>query len=510
MSRIAKSALALVSGLALVLGLVSGATAQSTSAHHVSTKVVKSTHKSSSSAAKKAAIKRAAAKKAAAKRAAAKKAAAKKAAAKRAAAWALAAKKAAAKKVAENSKQAARTTLMNNILNFVTPDAPNDLPSELATPDPSQTDPSGGDSSGVASMPIRCMAVYRDGKSACGWYGPGDSKPTAQQFAFNEALKAAYNVQAEANQVAYDAFEAATVEARDAINQSITKGDSEGEWMQSYLDYLVATRDAQAQLNTATLASNEVFVEAKYAAIADFDAATFDASTDSGAAALSAIADYRAASKALELEQFAKNLSDSADLNESIIKRMQAYIDVLATLSSEDDINAARDAYWADLSSVYYATAVASNDALKSFYDAVKTAEDAFLELTGDSPSHPEWYPWWWYNGDDPIIIIDPVPGDCVDEPLHDSCLPPVPGDSGDQVDSGQSDGSGDPAIAICPPYPGEFNYPRPVPPETDNSDSSGNADDSGSADDAGDVDGAQTGDPVVPVQPDCLAPAIQ
>lgn len=485
MSRIAKSVLAVVSGLALVLGLVSGATAKPSTTRHSGTKIVKPIHKPALTAAKKAAAKRAAVKaaqqKAAAKRAAAKKAAAKKAAAKRAA----------AKKVAESRKQAARKTLLDNILNSVTPDAPIDLPTESPTPDPSQTDPAqGGPDGEFASMPIRCMAVYQNGKSPCYWYGPGEGKPTAQQFAFNEALKAAYNDQAAANQLAYNAFEAATVDARDALTQAWTVDSSEGQWMQVYLDYLIATSDAQAELNAATLASNEVFAEAKYAAMTEFDAATFDGTTDDGAAALAALADYREASKALELAQFANNLSDSALLNEGIIARMQAFMDLIATLDSEADINAARDAYYADLGAFYYATAVASNDALKDLYDATKASEDAFVALTGSAPLHPEYYPWWWYGGEDPIIVIDPIPGDCVEEPLEGECLPPgetggidpipcegdecevvpylppFPGETGG-IDPVPGDGSGEPEIAICPPFPGEFEeYPRPVPPE--------------------------------------------
>ena len=202
--------------------------------------------------------------------------------------------------------------------------------------------------------------------------------------------------------------------------------------------------------DSATLASNSTFVDAKYAAIAEFDAATYDASTDAGAAALAALADYRSASKALELEQFARNLSDSADLTGGIVTRMQAYVDDLATLSSEADITAARDAYYADLGAFYTASFTATGDYLKDYYDAVTAAEVAFTALTGDSPTHPEYYPWWWSGGDgDPRIIIDP--------PIDP--LPPVPGegpgpadgsdssdsgDSGDSVDSGSGDSGSD------------------------------------------------------------------
>jgi len=482
MSRIAKSSLAVISGLALVLGLVSGASAKPSNTHHAGTKVVKS---SSSAAAKKAAAKKAAAKKAAAKKAAAKKAAAKKAAA----------KKIAAKKAAEASKQAARKSLINAMLNAITPDAPADLPA----PDANQSDESQGIAPGeMATMPIRCMAVYRDGKSPCFWYGQNYDKPTAQQFAFNEALKSAYNDQSTANQVAYDAFSAATVDARTALDAALTDYTSDTKWSQAYLDYLVATRDAQVALNVATLASTQVFIEAKYTAIADFDAATYDASTDSGAAALAALGEYRAASEALELEQFSKNLSDSTGLTDGIITRMQDYLDLTSSITSEEDLAQARDAYYADLSDFYYTTAVASNDSLKEFYDAVATTEGVFTELTGESPTHPEYYPWWWYGYDDPQVIVDPlppVPVDCgvpfddsvnsdgtdpAEKPAPVDCsmnpVDPIPGDgSGDSsstgdgvdpapgdgsdgtVDSGAGDNSDKPEIVICtfPPAPG-------------------------------------------------------
>ena len=536
MSRFAKSALATVSGLALVFGLVSGATAQPTSSSHSHAKVATPVHHASSAsatakkaaklaaqrAAAKKAAKLAAAKKAAAQKAAAQKAAklaaAKKAAAQKAAKLAaqraaakkaaaqkaakLAAQRAAAKKAAEARTKAARKALMSTILNAVTPDAPTDLPTDLPAPDPNQTDASDGSASGdVASMPIRCMAVYRDASSPCNWYVPVDSKPTAQQFAFNEALKAAYSDQLIANQAAYDVFETATTGARDSINDSLTKGDSEIQWMQVYLDYLVATHAAQADLNAATLVANQVFVDAKYAAIADFDAASYDATTETGAAALAALAEYRAASKALELEQFSKNLSDSTDLNEAMITRMQAYIDELSSFTSETDITAARDAYWTDLSNLYYSTAVASNEALQSFYEAVTTTEGAFVTLTGDQPSHPENYPWWYFGGDGGKVIIDPLPpvpgdgsdptddshlSDCGGEPRGDTCIPagetggtdPVPGtcvDGATGDSSVLSPGTGGidpvpgeeaPEIAVCPPYPVCRDYPRPLPPE--------------------------------------------
>jgi hypothetical protein len=415
-------------------------------------------HKPTSSAAKKAAAKRAAAK-----------AAAKKAAAKRAAA---AKRVAAAKKVAETRKQVARKSLMSNILNSVTPDVPSDLPSDMPTPDPSQTDPTGSGSSGdFASMPIRCMAVYRDGNSPCNWYGPIDTKPTAQQLAFNAALKVAYSDLYSANQAAYDTFEAATVDARTALEQAMTADASESQWMQVYLDYMVATRDAQAELNASTLSANSAFVEAKYAAIQDFDAATYDATTEEGASALAALADYREASKALELQQFANNLSDSTQLTDGIITRMQTFIDLLATLTSDADITAARDAYYADLGSFYYDTAVASNDSLKDLYDAVKTTEDAFVTLTGSAPLHPEYYPWWWYGQDDEHIVIDPLPPVPGDGP--DPVVDPVPGDTGPSVDPTPGEGpdpavdpiSGpvDPPIAVCPTCPPAPDFPRPV-----------------------------------------------
>jgi hypothetical protein len=538
MTRIAKSALAVISGLALVLGLVSGATAKPAPARHAGTKIVKPINKPASSAAKKAAAKKAAAKRAAEKKAAAKKAAAKKAAAKRAAEKKAAAKRAAAKKAAEqrlaakkaaeSRKQAARKTLLDNILNSVTPDAPADLP----TKDESQTDPAGSD---MASMPIRCMAVYQNSKSPCGWYNPYEGKPTAQQFAFNEALQVAYSDQAAANQVAYEAFEAATVDARDALNQMWTSyyADEskpkpyadESTWMQVYVDYLAATRDAQTALNKATLISSTAFVEAKFVAIADFDAATFDATTDEGAAALVALADYREASKAVEFEQFSKNLSDSEQLNEGVIARMQAYLDLVATLDSEADVNAARDAYYLDLNTFYTEVYAASSEYLQSLNDAANAAEEAFVALTGSAPLHPEYYPWWWYGYDDPIIVIDPVPGDCVEEPLEGECLPtggidPVPceGDECEVVpylppgETGGIDpipGDEEPEIAICPPFPGEFEeYPRPLPPETDSSDSSDNVDA------AGNVDDSQSSEPVDPTDgptdPDCWAPVIK
>ena len=501
MTRIAKSALAVISGLALVLGLVSGATAKPSSTRHVGTKIVKPINKPASSAAKKAAAKKAAAKKAAAKKAAAKKAAAKRAAE----------KKAAAKKAAESRKQAARKTLLDNILNSVTPDAPADLP----TRDEIQTDPAGSD---MASMPIRCMAVYQNGKSPCGWYNPYEGKPTAQQFAFNEALQVAYSDQAAANQVAYEAFEAATVDARDALNKMWTSYYSdesknyyadESTWMQIYVDYLAATRDAQTALNEATLIATTAFVEAKFVAIADFDAATFDATTDDGAAALAALADYREASKAVELEQFSKNLSDSEVLNEGMITRMQAFLDLLASLNSEVDITAARDAYYADLNTFYTEVYASSSEYLQSLSGEANAAEEAFVALTGSAPLHPEYYPWWWYGNDDPIIVIDPVPGDCVEEPIVDSCEPPVPGDPSDGTDPSVDDGSDKPEIIVCPPCPGEFEgYPRPLPPETDGSDSSDNVDA------AGNVDDSQSSEPVDPTDgptdPDCWAPVIK
>jgi hypothetical protein len=441
MLRIAKPVLAVISGLALVCGLVSGAVAQPKGTHHASAQVVKSTHKSVSSAAKKAAAKKAAAKKAAAKKAAAKRAAAKKAAAKKAAAKKAAAKLAAAKKASEASKQASRKSLFNAMFDAMTPNRPTGLPSEMPTADPSQTDEPQGIAPGdMASMPIRCMSVYQNGKSPCEWYLPNQGKPTAQQFAFNEALKLAYNDLYAANQAAYEAFEAATAGTRDSIYSS-SKGESESQWMQIYLDYMVATHDAQVELNAATYVSNSNFLDAKYAAIADFDAATFDATTESGAPALAALADYREASKALELKQFKENMATTETLGDSMVALMKAFITSLDTLTNADDINAARDGYWTDLSNMYNAQAVASNAAMMPFYEAAKTAEATFTTLTAESPAHPENYPWWWYGVDEPQVIVDP--------PIDP--LPPVPGDCAIPVDGAVNTDGSDPAVKPVP-----------------------------------------------------------
>jgi len=437
MLRIAKPALAVVSGLALVCGLVSGAVAQPKVTHHSSTKVVHSTHKSASSAAaKKAAAKKAAAKKAAAKKAAAKLAAAKKAAAKKAAA-----KLAAAKKASEASKQASRKSLFNAMFDAMTPNPPSALPTEMPTADPSQTDEPQGIAPGeMSSMPVRCVSVYQDGKSPCEWYGPSQGKPTAQQFAFNEALKLAYNDFYAANQAAYDAFEKATAATRDSI-YTASKGESESEWMRVYLDYIVATHDAQAELNAATYASNSDFLDAKYAAIADFDAASFDKTTESGAAALAALADYRKASKSLELKQFKENMATTETLGDRMVALMKAFISALDSLTNADEITAARDAYWADLNNMYNDQAVASNDAMMPFYEAAKTAEATFLTLTGESPAHPENFPWWWYGVDEPQVIVDPP----VDP------LPPVPSDCAVPFDGAVSSDGSDPAVKPVP-----------------------------------------------------------
>jgi len=507
MSRATKSVLALISGLALALGLISGATAKPVAVRHASTHASHSVHHASKSAAKKAAAKKAAAKRAAAKKAAAKKAAAKKA----------------AKLASQAQKRAARKTLMGDILNAITPSAPLDLP----TVDPSPSDPSTGVPSGeMPVMKIACMVVYQNGKSPCNWYGRVDSKPTAQQFAFDEALRAAYQTQATANQDAYNAFEAATVDARNLLNQAWSGDKAENQWMQMYLDYLVATSDAQVALNAATTAANTAFVDAKYAAMADFDAATYDASTEKGAAALAALADYRAASKALDLQQFSQNLDDSSKLTDGMITRMQAFIALLGTLNSDADISAARDAYYADLGTFYSDTFTASQEGMQSFYDAVNNAEAAFTALTGEAPSHPEYSAWWWYGEGDPKVVIDPlppVPVDCpvpvayadssdsndpavqptpVDcsmnpvDPIVDCGDPavkqvrsecqsvivdPVPGDKGDGVEPvwGDASGSGDnpdsdsnadsdsgdakPPISICPVCPPAPEYTKPA-----------------------------------------------
>jgi hypothetical protein len=528
MSRIAKSVVAIISGLALMLGLVSAASAKPSPSRNSGTKVVKTVNKSTkaNAAAKKAAAKRAAAKKLAAKKAAAKKAAAKRAAAKKAAIYAAAAKKAtAAKKAAESRKQAARKALMNDILDSLTPVEPTELP----TPDPSSTEGSAGGAD--AMMPAVCMPIAYDSGFAdkmCRPYKPYPGKPTAAQLAFNEALALAHSEQAAAMQPAYEAYESATVDARNALMQAWSIDASESQWQQIYLDFLSATREAQVELNAASAEANAVFSDAKFAAIAAFDEASFDATTDEGIAALASIADYRSASQTLELEQFTRNLSDSVELNDGIVSRMQAFVDELATLETEADITAARDAYYTDLSAFYNDTFTATSEYLQSFYDAVNLAEEAFVALTGQSPSHPEYYPWWWYGGEDPIIVIDPVPGDCVEEPLEGECLPPgetggvdpVPceGDECEVVpylppgETGGIDpipGDKEPEIAICPPFPGEFEeYPRPLPPQDDDSDSSDNGEESDGDDES------QNSDPVDPAygptESDCLAPVIQ
>ena len=503
MNRITKCSVVVLASTAVIFSSVAGVSAQPTTSKNSATKIIKPITKvvPAKTKAQKAAAKRLAAKKAAAKKAAAKRLAAKKAAAKR-----LAAKKAAAKKVADQTRKASRKALLNDILNSLTPNPPSESPS----PDPNQSggpDSQSGEFSG--SMPIFCPPEQFSREYRCGDYGPRIGKPTAQLYAFQEAMKSANTDYFLATQAAYQAYESATSEASDTFNRAWVSAfdSSPSSYMQSYLDYLAATREAQNELNALTLAANQALTEAKFVALADFDAASYDATTEVGASALSAIYDYRKATKALELEQYAKNLSDSAELTDGIFKRMQTYLDLIATLTSEEDLNAASDAYYADLTDLYLGTSITSNDYLKPFYEAVQTAQDTFVTLTGDVPARPDYYPYWYFGGEYPNHPIDPLPpedGDSGDSDDTVYCLSldcpkpdrPMPTDP-----TVPDDQTGEPEIIICPPAPPEFfeeipepevstcqeepkeidsEYPTPVPDESDNSDQAGGSDDSG------------------------------
>ena len=495
MNRVTKFSLVAFTSGAVLLSALAGATAQPSTSKNSATKITKpvvkvvpaKTTAAQKAAAKKAALKRAAAKKAAAKKAAAKRLAAKKAAAKRLAAKKAAAKKIADAKAAEQTKQASRRALLDNILDSLTPDAPTDLPGA----NPSETDPSGSIS---ASMPIFCHQAEGSYNKRCDHYGPRIGKPTAQLLAFNEAMTTAQNDYHAATQLGYLAFESATSQARDTLNEfwlSSEKSFSQAVYMQIYLDYLVAIREPQAELNAVNVVANQALTEAKYAALADYDAATFDASTESGASALEAIYVYRKANKSLELEQYATSLSDSSVLNDSVNERMQAYLNILATLETEREINDASNTYYGELSELYLNYSINSNEHMRPFYESLQAAEDAFVALTGDVPSHPDYYPYWWHvDGDDRPHPIDPLPpvdgedGDKGDE-----------GDSGDEGSTGDEGDKGDvvyclsldcprpdrpmpvdptvpdnetetPEIIICPPAPPEIIICEPAPPE--------------------------------------------
>ena len=499
MNRATKFSLVVLTSGSVMLSALAGVSAQPASSKSLATKVTKPVTKpvtkvvpaktaaEKKAAAKKAATKRLAAKKAAAKKAAAKRLAAKKAATKKAAAKALALKKAAAKKVA--AEKVARKTLLSNILDSLTPDVPTDTPE----PNPYQSEGADWESGDFsASQPlIRCTKSL---PPHCD-FRPGNhyGKPTAQLLAFHEAMMVANNEYFATTNAAYEAFATATSAAQETFNQSWFSAfeTSPAAYMQNYLDYVIATRDPQIELNALNLVANQALTEARYVALADFDAATYDAQTESGASAFAAISEYRNAAKALELEQFATNQNDSVVLNDGVIERMQAYLDVLATLEDEDDINAASNTYYSELSELYLQYSINSNELLAPFYEAQQSALDAFVALTGDKPVHPHHFPYWYFGDGYPIHPVDP--------------LPPVDGEDGSKDDEDElvycmsldcprpdrpmpvdptviDEETSEPEIAICPPPREEeifipvapcppheyFEYPVPVPSEPD------------------------------------------
>ena len=370
-------------------------------------------------------------------------------------------------------------------------------------------------------MPIMCPVAKFNLENDCGYYGPRVGKPTAQLIAFNEAMTIAQNKLYAANTLGYQAFESATKQAQEDFMQAIESikmdpsgwsNSSQAEYMRSYLQFLFAVSEPQAELNAANTVANQAFIEAKYAALADYDSATFDASTESGASALDAIYVYRKANKNLDLEQYAISVIQSSVLNDGVNERMQKYLDILATLDNEDEINAATNTYYGELNELFLNYSNNSNEYIRPYYEAFQAAENAFVALTGEAPSHPDYYPYWWSYGDvyPPMPVDPPVDGEnggssddgdkgdvvycqSLDCPNPDRPMPVDPTVPEEETDT--------PEIIVCPPAPPEFfediplpevsiceEAPKEVDPESptlvesDNSDSAGTADSASAA----------------------------